>query len=427
MADRAHDARLGGGPGEGPRGVNLAVRLAPEALRHVRRGHPWVFDRSIASVRGGRNGDGTGEPGDVAVVFDDRRRFAAVGLWDPTSPIRIKVLHAGAPRPINRRLWDDRLAAAVDRRTSLASDPTTTAWRVLHGEDDAMPGLVVDRYGDVAVLKVYSPAWLPHLDSVLDVLEDRVGPSAVLLRLARSVQSAPLPAGISEGMTLRGIEPPERVGFRELGLRFTADVRRGQKTGWFLDQRDNRRRVGELAAGASVLDVFCCGGGFTVHAAAAGASQVHSVDLSPHAVAETARHLEMNRSIPAVRRLRHRGIVGDAFEVLAQLERGGEHYDVVVVDPPSFANRRADVAGALRAYSTLTDRAVRLVRPGGMLVQASCSSRVQGEDLERSMHSGAARSGRRLEVVRRSGQPVDHPVAIDERAYLCAVFARVGR
>lgn len=407
--------------------TNLAVRVTPDVLRHVRRGHPWIFEGSIESVRGGRNGDGTGEPGDLAVVFDDRRRFAAVGLWDPDSPIRIKVLHAGAPREVGASMWTDRLRLAAARRSGVRSDPTTTAWREVHGEDDGMPGVVLDRYGDVLVLKLYSSAWLAHLDDLLDAIEESHDPSAVVLRLSRGVASASNTSGIGDGVVLRGDGPPELVAFREHGLRFTADVRRGQKTGWFLDQRDNRRRVAALVAGARVLDVFCSGGGFTVHAAAGGASYVHSVDLSRHAVADTSRHLEMNRSVGGVARAGHSGTVGDAFEVMADLGRAGERHGVVVVDPPSFASKQSDVAGALRSYERLAALAVDVVEPGGMLVQASCSSRVTGDDFERSVVAGAARSGVRLEVERRTGQPVDHPVGLPERSYLKAIFARVRR
>lgn len=405
---------------------NLAVRLTPDALRHVRKGHPWVFDGSIASVRGGRNGDGTGEPGDLAVVFDDRRRFVAVGLWDPTSPIRIKVLHAGTPRPVDASLWRDRLRSAASLRAEPAADPTTTAWRVLHGEDDGMPGLVLDRYGDVAVVKLYSPAWFPHLGTILDVVEDELEVASVVVRLARSVAAGELPDGVADGVVVRGGSPAERVEFRERGLRFTADVRRGQKTGWFLDQRDNRSRVGRLAHGARVLDVFCCGGGFTVQAAAGGATHVHSVDLNRHAIADTARHLAMNRSTGAVGRVRHTATVGDAFEVMADLGRAGRRYDLVVVDPPSFASSRREVGGALRAYSRLTSLAVAILRPGGTLMQASCSTRVGPDDFERAVHAGADRGGTRLEVFGRTGQPPDHPVRTAERAYLKAVFARTA-
>lgn len=413
-------------PGRG-QVANLAVRLDPAALRHVRRGHPWVFDGSIASVRGGRHGDGTGLAGDLAVVFDDRRRFAAVGLWDPASPIRIRVLHAGSPRAVDASFWSERVDDAIRLRSGLRSDPTTTAWRVLHGEDDHLPGVVVDRYGDVAVVELHSAAWFAHLDGLLDALDRALQPRSVVLRLARSVAAGTVPDGLGDAVLLRGAPPAERVAFREHGLRFTADVRRGQKTGWFLDQRDNRRRVASHAEGARVLDVFCCGGGFTVHAAAAGASHVHSVDLSPHALADTRRHLAANRVVGGVARVRHRGTVGDAFEVMSALDRAGERYDVVVVDPPSFASRQRDVPAATRAYSRLAGLAVRLVQTGGLLVQASCSTRVGADDFERAVRDGARRAGVDLEVRRRTAQPVDHPCTVEERRYLKAVFARVGR
>jgi len=390
-----------------------------------------VFEGSIVSARGGRNGDGAGAPGDLAVIFDDRRRFAAVGLWDPESPIRIKVLHAGRPRQIDELFWRDRVMDAIRRRGDLVEDPSTTAWRVLHGEGDGVPGLVVDRYGAgrsaVLVAKVYSQAWFVHLDGVLDVLEGALGVEVVVVRSSRSLEGSAVPERIADGTTIRGIAPEGRVAFSEGGLRFTADVRHGQKTGWFLDQRDNRRRVGGMAAGARVLDVFCAGGGFSVNAAAGGATQVHSVDLSPHAVAETGRHLAMNRDVSSVAKVRHRSTVGDAFDVMTDLRRRRERYDLIVVDPPNFASRRRDVDGATRAHARLTRLAVDLLEPGGALVQSSCSSRIDVDDLWRAMRSGAESAGRSLRQSRRTAQPVDHPVGPPETAYLHTVFARVER
>jgi 23S rRNA (cytosine1962-C5)-methyltransferase len=433
-----------GGDGPAPRSsAALAVRLRPDALRHVRKGHPWVFDRGIVSVRGGRHGDGTGEPGDVAVVFDDRRRFAAVGLWDPTSPIRVKVLAAGERATVGPALWTARIREAAGRRRSLLERADTTALRLVHGENDRLPGVVVDLYGPpaarrVAVVKLYTAAWFAHVEDLVAALDavaadgaiPAIGP--VVLRLARSLGRGELPSGLADGAVLRsgaeeGAIDLGRVGFLERGLRLTADVRRGQKTGWFLDQRDNRVLVGSMARGARVLDVFCCGGGFTVHAAAGGATSVHSVDLSPHALDDVARHLAMNRGVPSVARARHRGTVGDAFEVMDALGRSGETYDVVVVDPPSFASRRRDVPGALRAYGRLTELAVRLVRPGGTLFQASCSSRVTEDDLVTAAVRAAGRHGTELVLLRRTGQPVDHPIGFPEGAYLNAFVARVER
>lgn len=412
------------------RATNLALRLTPEALRHVRRGHPWIFDGSIASVRGGRHGDGTGEPGDLAIVFDDRRRLVAVGLWDPESPIRVKVLHAGSPRRIDGAFWRDRVEAALARRGDLVEDPRTTGWRVLHGEGDGLPGLVVDRYGSgrsaALVAKVYTAAWFPHLDDLLDSLVDALEIPTVVLRLARSVERR-APTGMLDGTVLRGGPVTGPVRFAELGLRFTADVVRGQKTGWFLDQRDNRRRVGAMADGSRVLDVFCAGGGFTVHAAVGGATLVHSIDSSPHAIAETERHIAVNRGTGGASRTRHRSTVGDAFDVMASLRRRHESYDLVVVDPPNFAPRRSDVEGAMRAHTRLARLAVELLEPGGTLVQASCSSRLDGDDLWRAMCAGAGAAGVGLLRSRRTGQPSDHPIGPPETAYLHAVFARIER
>ena len=408
---------------------NLAVRLSPDALKHVRRGHPWIFDGGIESVRGGRHGDGTGEPGDVAVIFDDRRRFVAVGLWDPRSPIRIKVLHAASPVTVDADLWHDRLAHALAHRWELLGSADTDALRIVHGENDRLPGLVLDLYGTVAVLKLYSAAWVPHLDEVLGVIRSTIWSiDGIVLRLARSVAADPTvrEADLADGAVLHGVVPDRLVEFREHGLRFTADVRRGQKTGWFLDQRDNRDRVRALADGATVLDVFCCGGGFSIHAAAGGARHVHSVDRSPHAIDDTVRHLSMNRDVPGVAAVDARQTVGDAFEVMDDLRRAGDRYDIVVVDPPSFASRRSDVRGALQAYAALTTRAVELVVPGGILVQASCSSRVHPDDFTTIVEKAAGRAGVHLEVFDRTAQPIDHPVGFPEGRYLKAVYARVN-
>ncbi len=408
---------------------NLAIRLSPNALKHVRQGHPWVFDGGIESVRGGRYGDGTGEPGDVAVIFDDRRRFVAVGLWDPRSPIRIKVLHAASPVTVGADLWHDRLAHALAHRWELLGSADTDALRIVHGENDRLPGLVLDLYGTVAVLKLYSAAWVPHLDEVLGVIRSTIWSiDGIVLRLARSVAADPTVQGadLADGAVLHGVVPDRLVEFREHGLRFTADVRRGQKTGWFLDQRDNRDRVRALADGATVLDVFCCGGGFSIHAAAGGARHVHSVDRSPHAIDDTVRHLSMNRDVPGVAAVDARQTVGDAFEVMDDLRRAGDRYDMVVVDPPSFASRRSDVRGALQAYAALTTRAVELVVPGGTLVQASCSSRVHPDDFTTIVEKAAGRARVHRDVFDRTAQPIDHPVGFPEDRSLKAAFACVN-
>lgn len=399
----------------------LAVRVTAAALREIRAGSPWVFDGSITSV-----GD-TGAAGDLAVIFDDRRRFAAVGLWDPESPVRIKVLHAGAPVPIDAHWWRGTLRASLDRRASLAVDGATNAYRCVHGENDGLPALIVDRYDATLVVKLYSAALFPHLTTIVDELADLVGPERIVLRLARVVAAGDT-FGLADGETLLGQQPDGPVLFRERGLTMEADVVHGQKTGHYLDQRDNRTLVRGIAAGRDVLDVFASSGGFALAAAAGGARAVHLVDQSAPALAAAERNLAHNRRLREVRDCATRTTVGDAFDVLAALDRRAQHdadrYDMVIIDPPSFASRQAQVDRALHAYARLTRLGVAMLRPGGVLVQASCSSRVTSEQFFETVLSAARDAGRPLHEMRRTGHAVDHPIGFDQGAYLKALFAR---
>jgi 23S rRNA (cytosine1962-C5)-methyltransferase len=401
-----------------PSASRLAVRVTPDALRQIRAGHPWVFERSIESIKG----DGTS--GDLAVVFDSERRFAAIGLYDPDSPMRLKMLHHGKPVTIDRSFWLERLQAAADRRAALVARDDTTGYRVVNGENDAMPGLVLDRYAQTFVLKLYNPIWVPHLAELVPAIDDLFHPETLVLRHARNFDLAAL-HGLEEGDALLGTAPTEPVLFREAGLTFEADVVNGQKTGHFLDQRENRERVRTLTAGAKVLDMFAATGGFTVNAAAGGATDVVAVDISEPTLAAATRNLAHNSSLAEVAACRFRPIVGDALEVMDRLYRNGERFDVVIVDPPSFTPRQTSVDRALAAYARLTERGVRLVRPGGWYVQASCSSRVTADDFHRTVAVAAANAGRPLDEWKRTGHPIDHPSTFAEGSYLKAVFARV--
>jgi 23S rRNA (cytosine1962-C5)-methyltransferase len=404
----------------GPSERRVALRLTNDAVRQVRGGHPWVFESSITS------GGDTAQTGDLAVLFDGKRRFQAIGLYDADSPIRVKVLHHGDPVQITPAWWRDRFAQALARRSTLLASTRTTGFRCVHGENDGLPGLVVDRYEAALVAKLYSAAWVPHLRTVVAVLEELLSPELVVVRTSRALQRGGASA-VADGTVVLGTPPAGPILFRENGLVLEADVVAGQKTGHFLDQRDNRRLVGAAAADARVLDVFACTGGFSLSAAAGGARSVRSVDASADALDATRRNFAHNHHLPAVQRCRHETTLGDAFEVMAGLANGGERFEVVVVDPPSFAHTRAGVPGALRAYRRLVQLGVRLVEEGGLLVQASCSSRVGADDFFNVVHRSANDAGYRLNEVRRTGQPVDHPIAFQHGAYLKALFARVDR
>lgn len=394
----------------------MAVRVTADARRQIAAGHPWVYNESITSI------SHRGAVGDLAVIFDNDRNFVAIGLWDPASPIRIRILHHGKPATIDDGFWRQRLDTAIERRSVIGGD--TDGYRVLNGENDGFSGLVLDRYAGTYVLKLYSPVWLPHLRSVVTAISDRQAPDALVLRLARSMAEVPL-HGLSAGMALIGEAPTAPVMFRENGLWFEADVIHGQKTGYYLDQRDNRALVGAMSAGMRVLDVFAHSGGFGVYAAAGGAIKVTSVDQSEPALAAGDRNFAHNAALPNVRHCEHDSIAGDAYEVMDRLIQRRRHYDIVVVDPPSFAQRKSNVERALHAYGQLTQRAVRLTRPDGLLVQASCSSRITEEQFFATVRGSAQRAGFDLAEIRRTGHAVDHPVTFPQGAYLKALFAKV--
>ena len=405
-----------------PNDKRLAVRVTPDALRHIRAGHPWVFEESVTSI------SHEADVGDLSVIFDNDRKFVALALYDPDSPIQFRILHVGKPTPIDADWWRSTIDAALAIRApfTTAADADRLAYRVLNGENDGVSGLVVDRFAGVLVVKLYSSVWFPHLVHVVNALLDLTGCSGVVLRLARNLQTRET-FGLVDGDVIAGDVPDGPVRFLEAGLEFDADVRTGQKTGHFLDQRANRIRVGEMSAGRDVLDVFASTGGFSVHAAAGGARSVHAVDLSAPTLAAAEHNMALNAHLDAVRACAFTTEVGDAFEVMVQLARAGHDYDLVVVDPPSFAQRQANVDGALRAYTRLTHLALRLVRPGGTLVQASCSSRVTAEEFFDTIVEAAESAGRPLTEIARTGHDVDHPITFREGAYLKAGFWTVGR
>jgi len=395
----------------------IAVRLTADALRHVRAGHPWVFDDSIVSA------SHEGDTGDLAIVFNNDRKFVGIGLFDPAGPIALRMVHIGKTATIDQAFWESKINAARAIRQPLldAEFGGHPGYRVVNGENDGLPGLIVDAYDTTLVVKLYSSVWFPHLRTVLAALETTMRPSSVVLRLGRNVAGGET-YGFDDGDVIAGeiIEGP--VLFTEGGLRFEADVRQGQKTGHFLDQRHNRMRLGRLVTGRDVLDVFASTGGFGVHAAAGGARSVHSVDISAPTLAAAERNMALNADRAEVQACEHTTEVGDAFEVMIALARAGSTYDVVVIDPPSFAQKQSSIDVAVRAYTRLTHIGLRLVRPGGVFVQASCSSRVTSDLFFATLLDAADAAGRELRQMVRTGHDIDHPVTYPEGAYLKAGF-----
>ncbi|MEM7093173.1 MAG: class I SAM-dependent rRNA methyltransferase [Actinomycetota bacterium] len=400
-----------------PSEERLAVHVSRDALRQIRGGHPWLWDGSIERL------SKPGRAGDLAVVFDDRRKFAAIGLYDPHAPIAVRILHQGSPRAIDAGFFDERLLDAFTIRQPLIDDPDTTAYRLVHGENDRLPGLVVDRYEDHLVLRLDTIAWLPHLRPILERLIDLTDATCVILRTSRRIAGA-LPAPLADGMALIGETPRTAVAFREHGLAFTADIVSGQKTGHFLDQRANRQLVATRCTDADVLDVFCNTGGFTVAAAAYGARSVHSIDLSAHAIDATRHHVAINRDELGFA-AQHTTEISDAFEAMERLADQRRRFDVAIVDPPSFAPNAASVPGARRAYRRLTALALELLGDAGTLFQASCSSRIDAVDFHDLVADEIDRAGCKAVDEVRTTHAIDHPSTFEQGAYLKAVLADI--
>jgi 23S rRNA (cytosine1962-C5)-methyltransferase len=407
-----------------PTGKRIALRVKPAAERALRQGHPWLFDHSI------RRQSHDGRPGDLAVVFDAKDRFLAIGLYDPDSPIRVRVLHSGPPATIDAGWFRARLSQAFAGRKSLL-DTATTGYRLLHGENDGLPGLVLDRYGDFGVVRLDTAAWLPYLAQVMAEALALVPLQGLVLRLSRRLQDRPESLhGLQDGQLLAGTMPDQPVLFSENGLHFEADLVRGQKTGFFLDQRDNRAMLEKLIGQDSrlrrVLNTFAYTGAFGVYAARAGAKQLTNVDASEAALDAAERNLARNRDQWASPGISHNAICGDAFAVLEDLSARGRVFDVVVIDPPSFATKSAQVDGARSAYRRLVQLGLVVLRPQGLLVMSSCSSRIPAGDFFDLLTRAAVEAGRPLLEVARSGHPLDHPIGFPEGAYLKCLFARAS-
>ncbi|MDL2344130.1 23S rRNA (cytosine(2499)-C(5))-methyltransferase [Deinococcus sp. MIMF12] len=389
----------------------LRLRVTAPAEAHLRAGHPWLYEGSVR----GQNREG--EAGELAVIYDRRDRFLAIGLYDPHSPLRLRVLHTGLPVTVDELWWGARLDAALLRRAALFG-PDTDGYRVVNGESDGFPGAVIDRYADTLVLKLYTAAWFPHLPLLRGLLEERFPGFRVVLRLSRNIGALAEAVGLGDGLTVAGEAPDGPVVFRETGLKFEADVVRGQKTGFFLDQRENRRRVEGLSQGRRVLNAFSFSGGFSLYAARGGAREVVSLDLSAHALASAERNFSLNPGVSAA----HETVQADVFEWLKGTRR---EFDLTILDPPSLARREAEREGAIRAYGKLAGDGIRRLAPGGVLVSASCSAHVSAEEFWEAVRAAARRSGRRWRELRRSRHAPDHHASFPEAEYLKAIFLQL--
>jgi 23S rRNA (cytosine1962-C5)-methyltransferase len=395
--------------------TRLRLRITAAAETIVRNGHPWLFADSI------HESNRAGQLGELAVIYDRKDKFLAVGLFDPDSPIRVRILHAGKPQTIDSAWWQTRLAKSLAIRRDLF-DVQTNGFRLIHGESDGWPGLVLDKYDSTLVMKIYTSAWLPRLEETVSLFKEKIPCERIVLRLSRNIQvTAEKQFQLRDGQVLFGSTPDAPVIFFENGLRFEADVLRGQKTGFFLDQRENRRELETLARGRRVLNAFSFSGGFSVYAARGGAKSVTDLDISAHALESSKRNFALNQNFPGVANCRHEIVQADAFEWLAA---SAEKFDLIVLDPPSLAKRAVEREGAIRAYERLNSLGIQKLARDGILVAGSCSAHVSAVEFFDAVRRAAMKSGRKFAELKTLWHPPDHPASFKEAEYLKVIYLK---
>ncbi len=433
-------------PGDrGGEGRHPQVGLRKDLTRSIRAGHPWLFAHALAvppDLRTGR----------VVDVVDRRGHFVARGLYDADSPIGVRVWTLDAGETLDAALIARRVAAAAAVRRAVVDPAGTDAFRLVHGEGDGLPGLVCDRYADTAVLQLDSGALEPWLGAVVDAVRAADGAvrRVVLRRQARRGRRGRggdgaggdarhghgRGGGVGRGDTegddgqaipgdvevLHGPPLAGPIAMREHGLAFEVDVARGHKTGFYLDQRESRRRVRDLAAGRRMLNVFAYTGGFSVAAAAGGAAAVTSVDIGAPVIEAARRNVALNGLDPDAGAFRWH--VGDAFAFLAACR---EPFDLIVVDPPSMAPSRASLDRALSAYRQVNTLALGCAAPGALVLTCSCSSHVTADLLRDAVADAALSARRAVRILERRGAGPDHPLApgFPEGDYLQALLLYV--
>ncbi|BDG07247.1 class I SAM-dependent rRNA methyltransferase [Anaeromyxobacter paludicola] len=379
------------------------LELQKDLSRHLRAGHPWVFRKAVQKA-----------PGKLAAgaIVDvvEQGRFVARGYYDPHSAISVRILTRDPAEPIDAQFWKRRVLRAAALRRELVHG--TTGYRLVHGESDGLPGVVADRYDRFAVLKLYSAGLTPHRPHIVEALraaaEEAGAPLAGIYGRDEIPHDEEQDDAAPAGRPLWGEEPPERIVIDEHGMFMLVDVRRGQKTGTFLDQRENRALVRALAAGRrEALNCFSYTGGFSVAAALGGAGHVVSVDVDKDAIALARDNFRANGLDPAD----HAFAAEDAFELLARYKREGRRFDLVVCDPPAFAKNQRAVDAALAGYASLNRAALQVLAPGGLLVTASCSARVSSEQFFDAVKEAAFKARIDLQLIEERRQPADHPVS----------------
>ena len=395
---------------------SATVILKPKKDRPIVNHHPWVFSGAIDHIIG------SSADGDIVTVADAASRPLAVGYYNRRSQIVVRLLSWDVDDPIDRSFWRRRLEQSVVGRQMLGlDDDPTTAYRIVNAESDGIPGLVVDRYGPYLVVQFLTLGIERWRDSILDLLEELLEPAGIYERDDVAVR---MKEGLEEQVgLLRGKEPPDQLEILEAGRRFLVDVKHGQKTGFYLDQRVNRAHVALWASGREVLNCFAYTGGFSVYAASAGAASVTNVDTSEDALKLSAENMLLNGlgDIPTENR------AVNVFQDMRAFRDQGRRFDLIILDPPKFAKSQAGVRSATRGYKDINLLAMQLLRPDGLLATFSCSGLISRDLFQKVLFGASVDAGRPVQILETLSQSPDHPVLLSfpESAYLKGAICRV--
>ena len=385
-----------------------AIFLKPGREKSVLRRHPWIFSGAVSRV------DGSPGDGETVKLVNSQGQFLGWGAFSSKSQISVRIWSWDEDENIAEDFFRQRLKQAFAARQLMAALQGNDSLRLVHAESDGLPGLVVDRYNDLLVVQYLSSGPERWRETLADLLVELTGIRQVFERSDADVRALEgLPSRIGN---VRGPELPERITIRENGLDFWVDVRKGHKTGFYLDQRANRSRLRQLAVGRDVLDCFCYTGGFTLNAIAGGAKYVQAVDGSADALALARENLALNR-LPLEK---VEWVEGDVFQTLRGLRDRDRHFDLIILDPPKFAPTAAQAERAARGYKDINLLAFKLLRQGGHLVTFSCSGGISEELFQKIVAGAALDAGAEAQIIERLHQDMDHPVALNfpEGAYL---------
>ena len=394
--------------------ATIAIKLNKAAEKAVKQGHPWVFEQSIE-----KGPDKAAAAGSLCVLFDQRNNKPfAFGLWDPNEIIRIKIIFKGGRLQVNRDFWNSQLKKAYYERAELITKGVT-GYRGIHGENDNFPGLILDVYGKVGVLKIYSEIWKPYINVLMEEIQMQFDLETIVIRFSRKIaqkNSFPYQEGDIIGKELS----TEKVIFEEYGVQFYAYTKSGHKTGFFLDQRPNRLWVQQNAKGKKILDVFSYVGGFGIHALKGNAKSLTSIDISQHAMDVASENIELNKLDASL----WTPLSMDAFIALENLIQNNEKFDIVIIDPPSFAKQSSEVSNALKQYERLARLGRELVAQNGTLILGSCSSRITLEDFQEAHKNANITTSHGWRHIHTTLHDDDHPITFPESNYLKTIFYR---